>query len=161
MDCAMTPHPDRKVSANGVFWMKWREGHLSRATLATRRFLAMIPCTRRGLASARFRDGYDGSRRSPGYRGERTRVPGVMSVRPMQPAASRMSLDLNSVRISAAQGLDPQYRDVLMHGSKPACFMIGERASYRPPPPKKPLASRSKYARMLGSGSAPITIAPG
>jgi len=38
---------------------------------------------------------------------------------------------------------------------------IGERSFYREPPPKKPLASRSKYARTFGSGSAPITIAPG
>ena len=38
---------------------------------------------------------------------------------------------------------------------------IGERSFYREPPPKKPLASRSRYARTFGSGSAPITIAPG
>ena len=40
-------------------------------------------------------------------------------------------------------------------------FVRRDRVFYRPPPPKKPLASRSKYARILGSGSAPITIAPG
>jgi len=157
----MTPHPDRKVTANGIFWMKWREAPLSRATLVTRRSSAMILCRRRGRASARFRDGYDGARRSSGYRGERTRVPRVMSVRPKQPAASPDVARPQCVRISAAQGIDPEHRDVLMHGSKPTCSLIGERAFYRPPPPKKPLASRSKYARILGSGSAPITIAPG
>src|SRR6516162_1195608 len=34
--------------------MKRREGPLSRATLATRRFSALIPCTRRARARARF-----------------------------------------------------------------------------------------------------------
>src|SRR6516165_1051848 len=47
-------HPDRKLSANGIFWMKRREDPLSRATLVTRRSSAMIPCTRGGRARARF-----------------------------------------------------------------------------------------------------------
>jgi hypothetical protein len=47
------------------------------------------------------------------------------------------------------------------HRSKPICYLMGERAFYRPPPPKKPLASRRICDRMNGSGSAPMTIAPG
>ena len=42
--------------------------------------------------------------------------------------------------------------------SKAACCW---KRDYRPPPPKKRLASRRICERMNGSGSAPITIDPG
>ena len=50
---------------------------------------------------------------------------------------------------------------VLPNGDPERACAARTVAGYRPPPPKKPLASRKICERMNGSGSAPITIDPG
>src|SRR5262245_11022866 len=65
-----------------------------------------------------------------------------------------------------ALGTFTRYSPDKAAGSNPyriqsAPVRLAQVAGYRPPPPKKPLASRKICERMNGSGSAPITIDPG